>query len=91
MLVNGHEIAVRNPREARAAGIGMVYQHFTLVPSLTGAENLVISRADVPAVIDWTAEKKRLDAFLDTHAVPRAARRAGRALWRPARSRSSRS
>src|SRR4051812_36158458 len=26
VLVNGHEIAVRNPREARAAGIGMVYQ-----------------------------------------------------------------
>jgi ABC-type uncharacterized transport system ATPase subunit len=31
----------------------MVYQHFTLVPSLTGAENLVISRAQVPAVINW--------------------------------------
>jgi simple sugar transport system ATP-binding protein len=66
VLVDGHEIAVRNPREARAAGIGMVYQHFTLVPSLTGAENLVISRLDVPAVIDWTTEQKRLDAFLDT-------------------------
>jgi ABC-type uncharacterized transport system ATPase subunit len=66
VLVDGREIAVRNPREARAAGIGMVYQHFTLVPSLTGAENLVISRLDVPAVIDWTAEKKRLASFLDT-------------------------
>jgi simple sugar transport system ATP-binding protein len=66
VLVNGHEIEVKNPREARAAGIGMVYQHFTLVPSLTGAENLVISRLDVPSVIDWTAEHKRLDAFLET-------------------------
>src|SRR3954454_6430382 len=65
VLVDGVEIAARNPREARAAGIGMVYQHFTLVPSLTGAENLVISRLDVPAVIDWTAEKKRLAEFLD--------------------------
>jgi general nucleoside transport system ATP-binding protein len=65
VLVNGREIEVRNPREARAAGIGMVYQHFTLVPSLTGAENLVISRLDVPVVIDWAAEKKRLAAFLD--------------------------
>ena len=26
----------RNPKDARANGIGMVYQHFTLVPSLTG-------------------------------------------------------
>ncbi len=65
VLVDGREIAVRNPREARAAGIGMVYQHFTLVPSLTGAENLVISRLDVPAVIDWPAEHERLAAFLD--------------------------
>jgi len=66
VLVDGREIQVRNPREARAAGIGMVYQHFTLVPSLTGAENLVISRLDVPSVIDWTAEHRRLDAFLET-------------------------
>ncbi len=66
VLVDDHEIAVKNPREARAAGIGMVYQHFTLVPSLTGAENLVISRLDVPSVIDWSAEHKRLDAFLET-------------------------
>ncbi|MHB2168872.1 ABC transporter ATP-binding protein [Alsobacter sp. R-9] len=66
VLVDGREIQVKNPREARAAGIGMVYQHFTLVPSLTGAENLVISRLDVPAVIDWQAEHRRLDAFLET-------------------------
>ncbi|MGL4444340.1 MAG: ABC transporter ATP-binding protein [Alsobacter sp.] len=66
VVVNGHEIAVKNPREARAAGIGMVYQHFTLVPSLTGAENLVISRLDVPSVIDWKAEHERLGVFLET-------------------------
>ena len=29
-------------------GIGMVYQHFTLVPSMTVAENLVMARDDVP-------------------------------------------
>jgi ABC-type uncharacterized transport system ATPase subunit len=64
VLVDGAEIAARNPREARAAGIGMVYQHFTLVPSLTGAENLVISRLDVPSVIDWAGEREALEAFM---------------------------
>src|ERR1700722_12308057 len=44
VLFDGKEAQIRNPRDARALGIGMVYQHFTLVPSLTGAENLVISR-----------------------------------------------
>ncbi len=65
LLLDGHEAQVRNPRDARDLGLGMVYQHFTLVPCLTGAENLVISRADAPAVIDWKKEKKALDAFLD--------------------------
>ena len=64
--LNGREIKIGNPKDARAHGIGMVYQHFTLVPSLTAAENLVINRADAPAVINWPAEKRRLEAFLDT-------------------------
>ncbi len=65
LLVDWKPIEVRNPRDARALGIGMVYQHFTLVPSLTGAENLVISRADTPAVIDWRKERKGLADFMD--------------------------
>ncbi len=63
--LNGKEINISNPKDARANGIGMVYQHFTLVPSLTAAENLVINRADAPAVINWSAEKRRLEEFLD--------------------------
>ncbi|MET0194884.1 MAG: ABC transporter ATP-binding protein [Hyphomicrobiaceae bacterium] len=63
--LNEKEITVSNPRDARAHSIGMVYQHFTLVPSLTAAENLVINRADVPAVINWKAEKRKLEEFLD--------------------------
>ncbi len=42
----------------------MVYQHFTLVPAMTVAENLVLARDDVPAVVDWAKEKKELEAFL---------------------------
>jgi simple sugar transport system ATP-binding protein len=65
VLIDGHEVAIRNPRDAHAHGIGMVYQHFTLVPSLTAAENLVISRAHPPAVIDWRREKRDLGEFLE--------------------------
>ena len=64
ILVDGKEVAIHTPRDARALGIGMVYQHFTLVPSLTGAENLVISRGDTPAIINWRAESERLEAFM---------------------------
>ena len=65
LMLDGKEVGVRSPRDARDLGLGMVYQHFTLVPCLTGAENLVISRADAPSVIDWKKEKRALDAFLD--------------------------
>lgn len=64
MLVAGQQARMTHPRVAQSLGLGMVYQHFTLVPSLTGAENLVISRADVPARINWRAEAARLDAFM---------------------------
>lgn len=64
MLVAGQEARVPDPRAAHALGLGMVYQHFTLVPSLTAAENLVISRSDAPRVIDWRAERAALTDFM---------------------------
>ena len=66
LIVDGQEVNVPNPRAAHALGLGMVYQHFTLVPSLTAAENLVISREDAPSVINWHRERKALDAFMAT-------------------------
>jgi simple sugar transport system ATP-binding protein len=66
ILVDGREARIDSPRDAGALGLGMVYQHFTLVPSLTGAENLVISRQSVPSVIDWGRERKALAAFMQT-------------------------
>ncbi|MCA2409620.1 ABC transporter ATP-binding protein [Rhizobium leguminosarum] len=65
LSVDGREVAVASPKDAAAYGLGMVYQHFTLVPSLTGAENLVISRTEVPAVINWARERKDLAGFME--------------------------
>lgn len=63
--LNGAEVRVASPRDARSLGIGMVYQQFTLVPCLTVAENLVISRADAPVILDWKREREKLAAFMD--------------------------
>jgi simple sugar transport system ATP-binding protein len=40
--VRGEAVAIASPSDAIAAGIGMVHQHFTLVPAMTVAENLVL-------------------------------------------------
>jgi simple sugar transport system ATP-binding protein len=39
---NGAPIAITSPAEALRAGIGMVHQHFTLVPAMTVAENVAL-------------------------------------------------
>jgi simple sugar transport system ATP-binding protein len=65
VIVGDREQAIANPRAAHALGLGMVYQHFTLVPAMTVAENLVMSRAEQPLVIDWRAENKALASFLE--------------------------
>ncbi|WP_197922858.1 ABC transporter ATP-binding protein [Thiosulfatihalobacter marinus] len=64
VLVAGCEQAITDPKVAHGLGLGMVYQHFTLVPSLTGAENLVINRADAPRVINWAKERAALAEFM---------------------------
>jgi len=40
MAIDGQPVAVRNPQEARALGISMVFQHFSLFDTLTVAENV---------------------------------------------------
>jgi ABC-type uncharacterized transport system ATPase subunit len=66
ILVGGREYDIRTPHDAHGLRVGMVYQHFTLVPSMTVAENLVMARDEVPAVIRWREERERLHAFLKT-------------------------
>jgi len=40
MLFNGAAVHIRNPQEARALGISMVFQHFSLFDTLSVAENV---------------------------------------------------
>ncbi len=43
--VNGQRRSFQSPADAIAAGVGMVYQEFRLVPTLTVAENIVLGSA----------------------------------------------
>jgi simple sugar transport system ATP-binding protein len=66
VLLDGREHDIASPTVARALGIGMVYQHFTVVPGLTVAENLLLARGRLPLVLDWRAARAELDVFLRT-------------------------
>ena len=42
IFVDGEEVTIHDPKDAVSRGIGMVHQHFTLIPPLTVAENIVL-------------------------------------------------
>src|SRR5215216_1319226 len=41
--VNGKPVSIRSPKDAIDLGIGMVHQHFMLIPVMTVAENVVLA------------------------------------------------
>ena len=42
IIVRGQTVQIRSPQDSLKLGIGMVYQHFTLIPNLTVLENLML-------------------------------------------------
>jgi len=64
ILLGRRSRRINSPRDAHHYGLGMVYQHFTSVPAMTVAENLVLSRYDTPLAIDWRRERMQLREFM---------------------------
>ncbi len=65
VLINKQACTIDSPRDAQRYGVGMVYQHFTSVPAMSVAENLVLSRLASPAVLNWKTEYEQLEAFME--------------------------
>jgi ABC-type uncharacterized transport system ATPase subunit len=77
VLVNGEPVRIHSPREAIDRGIGMVHQHFMLIPVMTVAENIVLAseptHAGVFLDLDEAVEKveelsKAFNFHIDPHA-----------------------
>ncbi|MCT7948330.1 ABC transporter ATP-binding protein [Ancylothrix sp. C2] len=64
ILLNKQPSKITNPRKAHKYGIGMVYQHFTSVPAMTVAENLILSRLQTSNLINWRKENENLKEFM---------------------------
>jgi ABC-type uncharacterized transport system ATPase subunit len=46
--IDGQPASIATPRDARAHGIGMVFQHFNLIDSLSVRDNLALGASDTP-------------------------------------------
>jgi general nucleoside transport system ATP-binding protein len=68
ILIDGRPVRLHSPKDAINNGIGMVHQHFMLVPVMTVAENIVLAsepkRAGV--LLDYGAARKRVTDLSQT-------------------------
>jgi len=74
--LNGSQVRIRSSADALSHGVGMVHQHFHLVPCHTVLENLMVGqkgkrgRLDRKTVLEAMAEiKARFDLALDPHGL----------------------
>lgn len=77
MLFQGRPVTFRHPLDARAAGVATIFQEFSLVPTLTVAENVFLGRQPRRAAgtIDWDAMSAATTAVLrqlEIHIAPEA-------------------
>src|SRR5438105_10756878 len=72
ILLNGEVVHFDSPRQAIGHGIGMVHQHFMLVPPLTVAENLMLGAESTvgPAVLDLARARRRVRELSTSYGLP---------------------
>ncbi len=71
VFVEGKKIENFSPKEAIARGIGMVHQHFMLVPSFTVAQNIVMSKEPKKfgLFFDKRLAEKQTQHLVDTYGL----------------------
>jgi general nucleoside transport system ATP-binding protein len=72
ILLDGAPVRFDSPRQAIARGIGMVHQHFMLVPPLSVAENLMLGAESTigPAILDVRSVRRRVRELSKSYGLP---------------------
>ena len=61
IAVDGEEVHIGSPLDARKLRIGMVFQTFTLIPAMTVAENIALYLPELPAILDTRQVAEQID------------------------------
>ncbi len=76
ILIGGRPVRLGSPHEAIASGIGMVHQHFMLIPVMTVAENVVLATEPTQSrlLLDLDEAIKRVEELSSRYGLPVDAR-----------------
>ena len=68
IVVRGETVRLSGPADAKARGIGMIYQELTIMPSLSVAENVFLGRQPVTSLglVDWKRMRREAAESLHT-------------------------
>ncbi|MBN2047147.1 MAG: ABC transporter ATP-binding protein [Anaerolineaceae bacterium] len=69
IFVNGQLVEFSSPRDAISTGIGMVHQHFMLVPSLTVTENVLLGLDEPRFVMNLESFDQRIAEMGDQYGL----------------------
>ena len=71
IYVDGQHVEIKDPNDAIAHGIGMVHQHFMLVPVFTVAENIVLgSEVTQGPTLDMGTARRRIRTLSEEFGLP---------------------
>lgn len=65
--INGKAVEIRNPADAESLGVGMVHQHFMLIPQLTILQNIILGSEPGGFVIDMEKARDTVQALVDKY------------------------
>ena len=65
IFVDGRSVTISSPRRAMSLGLGMVQQHFTLIPVFTALQNIILAKEPrkFSALLDYQQAEKRITAL----------------------------
>lgn len=70
--IDGKKVDIRNPMQARALGISMIFQELNYIPEMTVSENLFVGRLPKNRLggVDWKTVREQTRELLDRERLP---------------------
>ena len=68
IYVNGTKVRINSPEKAASLGIGMVHQHFMLIPPFTVTENIILGREPMKGItVDLKSAREKISKLSETY------------------------